>query len=212
MALLKKKKGDQDIQEIVTKYDVPKKSTSKKEMHSAVNDLDRARTAMSEAIQARTNLMANWRTFLTASLERWREYTTHFQQQEQACQAEINKAKEDLQQAKNDFLTKMPGDTEEISDEDIEIKDQNETATRILGGMENMWNSLQFLAAQAEKDRVEEEERINKRPRHNNAPPEAVVQVSPPADAPMPQTGGGTTPSVEVSKSPAMQPFGKPGH
>jgi glutamyl-tRNA reductase len=85
MNLLKKKKGDQDIQEIVNKYDSFGKKATKKQMHHAVNDLDRARNAMEDAIQARTNLMNNWRSFLTASLERWREYTGQVQLQEAKC-------------------------------------------------------------------------------------------------------------------------------
>ena len=103
MNLLKKKKGDQDIQEIVSKYDTYGKKATKKQMHHAVNDLDRARNAMDVAIQARTNLMNNWQNFLTASLERWREYTGQFQQQEAKCQEEIAKAKEDLAKAKVEF-------------------------------------------------------------------------------------------------------------
>lgn len=138
MNLLKKKKGDQGIQEIVTKYDAHGKKATKKQMHNAVNDLDNARTAMEEAITARSSLLANWRTFLTASLERWREYTEHFQKQEVACQEEISRAKDELVKAKADFVAKMPGEAEEISDEDTEIKEQNDAATRILGGMENI--------------------------------------------------------------------------
>ena len=118
MNLLKKKKGDQEIQEIVNKYDTQGKKTSKKQMHNAVNDLDRARPNMAEAIQARSNLMAKWRTFLTASLERWREYTEHFQKQEQTCQEDIAHAREELAKAKADFLAKMPDEAEEISDKD----------------------------------------------------------------------------------------------
>ena len=165
MNLLKKKKGDQDIQEIVSKYDTYGKKATKKQMHHAVNDLDRARNAMDVAIQARTNLMNNWQNFLTASLERWREYTGQFQQQEAKCQEEIAKAKEDLAKAKVEFLARMPDETQEISDEDVDIKEQSEAASKILGGMENMSSNLLALTEQAAKDKAEAEERSNKRPR-----------------------------------------------
>ncbi|CAL1167790.1 unnamed protein product [Cladocopium goreaui] len=165
MNLLKKKKGDQDIQEIVNKYDSFGKKATKKQMHHAVNDLDRARNAMEDAIQARTNLMNNWRSFLTASLDRWREYTGQFQQQEAKCQEEIAKAKEDLAKAKVEFLARMPDETQEISDEDVDIKEQSEAASKILGGMENMNSNLLALTEQAAKDKAEAEERSNKRPR-----------------------------------------------
>ena len=44
-------------------------------------------------------------TFLTESLERWREYTEHFQKQEKTCHEEIAQAKEELVKAKADFMT-----------------------------------------------------------------------------------------------------------
>ena len=208
MNLLKKKKGDQDIQEIVNKYDSQGKKVSKKQMHNAVNDLDRARTAMQEAIQARTTLMENWRTFLTASLERWRQYTDHFQKQEKACQEEIAQAKEELAKAKAEFMRKVPDETEEISDEDLEFREQSDAAVRILGGMDNMTSSLQTLSAQAEKDKVEAEERNHKRPRRAATPssPEivAVKHDTKMSDPPEGQGADGFAPS-------APPPFPKPG-
>lgn len=195
---LLKKKGDQDIQEIVNKYDSHGKKTSKKQMHNAVNDLDKAKNAMEEAIQARSNLMNNWRTFLTASLERWREYTSHFQQQEQKCMEEISQAREVLSKAKTEFLARMPDEAEEISDEDVDIKEQTEAASKILGGMENMRNNLQALSEQAEKDRAEAEERSHKRPRKSTQ--------GEGGDAPM---GAGAL--SEASKLSPSQHFQQPG-
>lgn len=176
MNLLKKKKGDQEIQEIVSKYDTHGKKATKKMMHTAVNDLDRARNAMDNAIQARTNLMNNWTNFLTASLERWREYTTQFQQQEAKCQEEINKAKEELAKAKVEFLAPMPDETQEISDEDVDLKEQSDAASKILGGMANMSNNLQALTEQAARDKAEAEERSNKRPR-KEVPSSAAMEM-----------------------------------
>lgn len=200
MNLLKKKKGDQDIQEIVNKYDSYGKKSSKKQMHNAVNDLDEAKNAMADAIQARANLMHNWRTFLTASLDRWKEYTNQFQQQEQKCLEEISQAKEALSKAKTEFLARMPEEAEEISDEDVDLKEQTEAASKILGGMENMRNNLQALAEQAEKDKAEAEERSHKRPR-KSSPGNG-------GDAPM---GVAASEASEASKLPPSQSFQQPG-
>ena len=197
MNLLKKKKGDQDLQDIVQKYDVQDKKSTKKKMHSAVNELTAAKDAMEAAVQARSNLLMNWRTFLTASLDRWQEYTEHFQKQEKACQDQITQAKEDLTRAKADFLKRVPGEAQEISDDEPEIKEQSEASTSILSGMQNMQTSLMELSAQAEKEKAEAEERTSKRPR------KAVA-----LDVPM---GAGAPGEKVEHKSPDGPPFGLPG-
>ena len=143
--------------------------------------------------------MNNWRSFLTASLERWREYTGQFQQQEAKCQEEIAKAKEDLAKAKVEFLARMPDETQEISDEDVDIKEQSEAASKILGGMENMNSNLLALTEQAAKDKAEAEERSNKRPRKST-----------PCSTAMEMDAGSELGLSDGSKPPAP-PFQTPG-
>ena len=80
-----------------------------KTLYTAVDELTKAREALDTALLARSNLMAQWRAFLTMSLERFRQYTDHFQQQELAHQENIKTAKEALQKAKADFSTGRGG-------------------------------------------------------------------------------------------------------
>jgi hypothetical protein len=158
-----------------------------------VDELTKAREALDTALLARSNLMAQWRAFLTMSLERFRQYTDHFQQQEQAHQENIKTAKETLQKAKADFNSKEEEATV-ISDEDTESKDVStkESAHKILEGLCHMTDSLQKLSEQAEKEHTAEEERKAKRPRQKDTD---VVDAA--------MSSGGL---------PSMQPFGAPGH
>ena len=97
----------------------------------------------------------------------------------------------------------MPDEAGEISDEDVEIKEQGEAATRILGGMENMTNSLLELSAQAEKDKMEVEQRTIKRPRKA-----APVEMP---DAPMPAKGAGPEGFADALQPSGAPHFTKPG-
>ena len=136
--------------------------------------------------------MTQWRTFLSMSLERFRQYTDHFQEQERTHQENITKAKETLLQAKQDYhATEEKATATTISDDEDEMKDTTrDSATKILEGLSSMTESLKQLSDQAEKDHIAEEERKAKRPR--SASKEAA-STGPPA------------------VPPAMQPFGGPG-
>ena len=126
------------------------------------------------------------------SLERFRQYTDHFQNQEQAHQENIKSAKEKLHKAKEDFSTKEEAATV-ISDDESETKDAStkESATKILERLAHMTASLQKLSEQAEQEQAEEERKA-KRPRQKEGEPQDAVMPS-----------GGLQ---------SMQPFGVPGH
>ena len=132
--------------------------------------------------------------FLTTSLQRFRQYTEHFQTQEKEHQEIIQKAKDALMKAKEAYHStkEKPPKATVISDDEAEMKDgtTGETATRILEGLTNMQDGLQKLSAQAEEEHNAAEERKAKRPR--NKPEE-------PAEA------------ANAFTSPSMQPFGAPG-
>ena len=162
-----------------------------KSLYNAVDELTKAREALDAALMARANLMAQWRSFLTTSLERFRQYTDHFQGQERAHQESIATARTALLKAKEDFSTKEEEATV-ISDEENEMKDVStkESAEKILEGLAQMTNSLQVLSEKAEAEHHAEEERKAKRPR---------------AGAQQEQGGAASVP-------PSLQPFGGPGH
>ena len=171
------------------------KAASKKDaktLFSAVGALTKAREELDTAILAKSNLMAQWRAFLTMSLERFRQYTDHFQNQEQAHQENIKLAKERLHKAKEDFSSKEEAATV-ISDDEVESKatTTKESAAQILKGLSHMTESLQKLSDQAAEEQAEEERKA-KRPRQKEGDP---------PDAAMP-----------AESLPSMQPFGVPGH
>lgn len=171
------------------------KAASKKDaktLYSAVGALTKAREELDTALLARSNLMAQWRAFLTMSLERFRQYTDHFQSQEQAHQENIKLAKERLHKAKEDFSSKEEAATL-ISDDESETKltSTKESATQILEGLSHMTANLQKLSEQAEQEQAEEERKA-KRPRQKEEDPPDAAMAS--------------------DKLPSMQPFGGPGH
>ena len=193
-ALLKKANQESLTPELQQFLADENKAATKKEaktLHTAVSAMTKAREELDSAHLARSNLMAQWRAFLTMSLERFRQYTDHFQSQEQAHQEHIKNAKEKLQKAKEDFSSKEEAATL-VSDEEGEaMESTKESATKILEGLTSMTASLQKLSEQAEQEQAEEERKA-KRPR---------------------QKEGETTDAVMPSGEwPSMQPFGVPGH
>lgn len=181
-----------ELQQFVAEETKAATKQDAKTLYTAVDALTKAREELDTAHMARSNLMTQWRAFLTMSLERFRQYADHFQSQEQAHQQNIQKAKETLQKAKEDFSSKEEAALV-ISDEDTESKDAStkESATKILEGLNHMTDSLKKLSEQAEQEQAEEERKA-KRPRQK------AEEV---ADTEMPATGW-----------PSMRPFGVPDH
>ena len=118
-----------------------------------------------------------------ASLTTWKDYTDHFQKQEEQCRKEILAAKEALSKANakaqeglNLKVTKSePGEAQVISDEEDPGQQQAQVSTeRILAGLQNMTASLEDLAAKAEIEH-QEAQRYAKRPRHSEAPDAQMI-------------------------------------
>ena len=167
-----------DLQAFVQKEGVKTTQVTAKQRHSAVHDLTKAEKAMDAAINSRTNLLASWRSFLAASLTTWKDYTEHFQKQEEQCRKEILEAKEALSKANvraqeglNLKNTKTePSEMQVISDEEDPGQQQAQASTeRILTGLQNMTANLAELAAKAEVEH-QEAQRQAKRPRRSEAP------------------------------------------
>ena len=191
-----------DLQAFVQKEGTKIVNTTAKQRHLVVNDLTKAERAMDAAINSRTNLLASWRSFITTSLNTWKEYTSQFQQQELKCQEEIQAAKEALKKAReraqegfSSKVIKLEMEETVIVSDDEEAKNQAAKAStdRILGGLQNMTTSLQELSVMAEQEHLEAQ-RSAKRPRKDA---QAEIEMQPEA------------PTEEVPDS--AQPFGKPG-
>ena len=173
-----------DLQAFVQKEGAKAVQTTAKQLHSAVHDMTKAEKAMSAAVSSRTNLLASWRSFLTASLATWREYTDHFLKQEEQCRQEIAAAKESLAKAKvkaqEGFNRKTKSENADalvISDEEDQDQQAAQASTeRILSGLQNMTASLEELAKKAEQDHAEAQRQV-KRPRKEDDPDEAMPEV-----------------------------------
>ena len=186
------------IQEEMKKNTQREQDMDAKGLHRAVNDVKKARRAVSTAVSARAKLMTDWKTFLQQSVETWREYTLMFQTQEKTLQDNLIAAQEGLAQAKRSFEEHSEAlresGVQDISDEDKETANaedmmEYETTKRIHEGLSTMVNSLQELTEKAE---IEEQQAKRQR---------RAVEI-PDEDA-----GDGTS----LPSQPSMQPFGKPG-
>ena len=157
------------LQSFVAEADKAENKGETKALHSAVKVLGKAQDNLDEALLARSNLMTQWRAFLATSLERFQQYTGHFQQQEHAHQENIANAKEALVKAKKEYqATEEKATTATtISDDEQDMKDMpaKDTATCIMEGLHTMTEGLKNLSDQAEQAAISEEERKVKRPR-----------------------------------------------
>ena len=186
------------IQEEMKKNMQREQDMDAKGLHRALNDVKKARRAVSSAMSARAKLITDWKTFLQQSVETWKEYTLMFQTQEKTLQDNLVAAQEGLAQAKKSFEEQSDALREsgiqDISDEDKENVNteevmEYETTKRIHEGLSTVVSSLQELT-----DRAEIEEQQAKRQRR------AV-------EAPDEDAGDATS----LSSLPSMQPFGKAG-
>ena len=187
-----------EVQALVQRHKTLGKKQFTKELHSAIKDLGQARQSLDTAVNARSALMARWRSFLNASLKQWKDYTEMFQSQEKACQEQIAAAREAVAKAKEDFAAKQTEDTQEISDGENDMVEgaSKEASSRILGGMQHMTSGLQQLSEEAEKVQMEEEARQAKRPRKADTVDDDMAEISAPSSA---------------LGAKALQPFATPG-
>eukprot|EP00435_Cladocopium_sp_Y103_P072911 s31_g41.t1 len=146
-----------------------------KTMHQALTAMDQARTEYDNAVHARNQLHAQWRTFLAESLKLWQGHTSNFQAQEIALTERIQQAKQTFIQARDVMnatkikaATMIPLDKDAnavtVSDDDEELKDiPMAAAERIATSMTNLTETMSALQTQAAE--MEAEEQKAKRPR-----------------------------------------------
>lgn len=134
-----------------------------KDLHSAVKQLGIARSEVEEAIQARINLIASWKNFLSEAVKTWQDYTVLFQTQERGLQARIQEAQENFAQAKIQAAESqaVAGKlTIEIKDEDEDLVEGQESTDlssgKINEGLATLSASLQQMKEQADAIVVEE--------------------------------------------------------
>ena len=134
-----------------------------KDLHTAVKQLGIARAEVEEAIQARINLIASWKNFLTEAVKTWQDFTVLFQTRERGLQTRIQEAQENFAQAKVQAAESqaVAGKlTIEIKDEDEDIVEGSESTDlssgKIKEGLKTLSASLQQMKEQADAIVVEE--------------------------------------------------------
>lgn len=162
-----------------------------KNMHDAVEPLGEAQQAFETACFARAQNLASWRQFLHLSVQRWQEYSLHFQSQEKHNMDQIAQARERVQSAQAIFKT-ITIDAEEDPDlmDEEPATTKQEGSSKIQQGLDHMTASLESLAKQADLEFAEDQQQ-KKRPRK---------------DPPGQENAGPSSPAPPGSK--AMEPFG----
>eukprot|EP00435_Cladocopium_sp_Y103_P060277 s524_g22.t1 len=155
-----------DIQQQVQKVAVKTRARLTRDHHSAVTLHSKAREELDNAILARTQLLSNWRSFISDAVRLWQGYASNFMEQEKNLQVRIAAAKEGVQAAKEELArANRENDikVQEISDEEVDMETSTGAATRVTDTMQGLAASLQNLEKEAEA--LLDSERVAKRPR-----------------------------------------------
>ena len=89
-----------DVQQEMKSLKVKVEKDQAKGLHQAVKSLSKARRELREAFDARAQLHAQWRSFLSLSVTQWQTFTDQFQAQEAAAMRQIGETQAALEEAK----------------------------------------------------------------------------------------------------------------
>ena len=186
-----------DMRMKVQTYAKKEGARATKDLHTAVRQQGRARQDLEDALQARFNIVASWKAFLTDAIKTWQEYANLFQHQEKEVTERIQTAQEQFSMA-NVQLEQLQMAAGKVKT--IEIKDDEEemaegkasvaiASEKIIDSFKTLSSSLQTLQTQTEQ--IETEMKAAKRPRLEIASlPDQVME-----------------PSAEASTKPGGPPF-----
>ena len=183
-----------DMRMKVQNYAKKEGARATKDLHTAVRQQGRARQDLEEALQARFNLIASWKAFLTDAIRTWQEYAMLFQQQEKDVQDKIQAAQEQFTlanaQLEQSQMAAGKVKTIEIKDEDEELSEGQDNiknaSAKIHDSFKTLSTSLQQLQTQTEQ--IETEMQAAKRPRLN-APHDADQTMEAPEEGRNPPKG-----------------------
>lgn len=202
MGVLKKNETElpPDVAQVLKDTTVKDGKMKIKGMHEAVEVLGKAHATLEQACHERAQNLATWRQFLHQSVQRWREYTERFQQQEQVNLTAIGQAREDLKQAQKVFkeLQEKGIITIDAEDDPATMDSEmvkEESSMKIQVGLKHLTKSLQDFAQQADQEHAEEQEQMKKRPRKDEP-------FGPQTEVPL-----GAAPASTSGTLPSMQPF-----
>ena len=211
MAYLKRRGPDlpQDVSQKVHEFSKKDGAQAKKDLQTAAKALGEAKDTLEAALQARTNLISSWNTFLTDAVRTWQEYGHLFQSQETEHQERIQAAREVFTLAKQqvDEAKSALGEAIEVNDvddeEDLAGPSNVATSEKITESMQFLTASLHQFQQRAEEIHVEVQSSL-KRPRLTS--PESMDANMPPPNAEASGYG-----SASASTPAALQPFGAAG-
>lgn len=154
-----------------------------KSMHDAVELLGEAQQTFETACFTRAQNLASWRQFLHLSVQRWQEYSQHFQAQEKQNLERIAQSRERVQSAQAIFKTMQEKGVITIdAEEDPAMLDEEPTkqegSSKIQQGLDHMTTSLENLAKQADLEFAEDQQQ-KKRPRKEHSGSEAAAPSLP---------------------------------
>lgn len=177
MTYLKKRGPDlpKDVSQKVREIAKKDGAQANQDLETAAKALGHAKDELEAALQARINLVASWKNFLTDAVNTWKEYASLFQAQEAEHQERIQAAQEAFVLAKTEV-----DETKDVVGNVIEIKDEEDepscptnhaTSEKITESMQFLTASLQQFQEKAEEIHVEAQSSL-KRPR--TVPPESM--------------------------------------
>lgn len=173
MAYLKRRGPDpaQDVSQKVHDFSKKDGAQAKKDLQTAAKALGEAKDTLEAALQARTNLISSWNTFLTDAVRTWQEYGHLFQSQETEHQERIQAAREVFTLAKQqvDEAKSAVGEAIEVNDVDDE---EDLAAPSNAATSEKITESMQFLTASLHQFQHSKEQKkyMWKFSHHSNAP------------------------------------------
>ena len=125
-----------ELQEAMQSITTQEQKNSGRQLHSAVTRWSKAQSNHLEAVRARAQLHAAWRSFVSEAISRWEQYATEFTQQDASLQSNIASTKEILDTSKQELttlktqITGAGGSTDESAPADTSM-DADQQATRL---------------------------------------------------------------------------------
>lgn len=193
-----------DVQSILQRSELQASKISTKELHAAVNRLDQAKKQWTLSKSARLRLHTKWRDYVVQSMDRWKEYVTSFETQDEALEKEqhqaldqLKAAREALTASKKLALETADGETTIVDDDEEDfMNDVVESGRGVMESLQSVVTTFEQLKHKADESVEQLQAAQGTRKIQRTAP--ATDGLSVPVDGPKVST-------------PSCLPFGNPG-
>lgn len=208
-----------EIQDMLQDLTVQSSQQATKELHSQVTRLGQAKKQLQLAIDARGRLYRSWQSYIADAIQRWEKNVKDFQEEESKVESDLQRAKDNLIQAKESLEAaklqatrfNLAVTAEEDGEDDAEMLATAMTGKRIHQNTSTLVSTLQALHSEAIADAEDCIDSMERAPKLAKVTPSevkpqpAVASEGPNANDTM---GGDGEPSGGGPK--ALQPFGAP--